>query len=395
MSLLSSLSVLNPLQRTALADPPGVSGGGASGLLRAPARPAARSRPTVRPSVPTKTKTGVAVIIPAYNEAASIADTIESVKRQTVRPDEIIVIDDCSKDRTGDIAREHGATVVRTPTNTGNKSSALNYGLTFVTSEMTLAIDADTVLADDAIEKLLPAMKEPDVAGACGYVIPRFVRSIWERGRYVEYLFAFSLYKPLQDYYEKPLLASGCFAIYRTEVLRSVGGWPHRTLAEDMDLTWNCYLAGWRVRFVEDAVCYPIEPHNLTFLSRQLRRWSAGFIQCVKVHWQDVVHVPFLRNVVMIGLWDATLCALAFLVLLPLLAIFVSPIFLLGYFIDIPAILVPVLRKAHQRGEVKQALASLPGFFVIRFINSYYVLRAVWTEFIMPSQSVRVFQKGH
>lgn len=359
--------------------------------------PAARPRRASVPkrATPAKASTGVAVIIPAYNEAASIADTIESVKRQTIRPDEIIVIDDCSKDRTGEIAKAHGAHVVRTPTNTGNKSSALNYGLAFVSSELTLAIDADTVLADDALEKLLPAMKDEDVAGACGYVIPRHVRTLWERGRYVEYLFAFSLYKPLQDFYDKPLLASGCFAMYRTKVLRELGGWPHRTLAEDMDLTWNCYLAGWRVRFVEDAVCYPIEPHNLKFLRTQLRRWSAGFLQCVKVHWRDVVHVPFLRNVVAIGLWDATLCALAFLLLLPLLAVFVSPIFLLGYFIDIPAVLVPVLRKARQRGEVKRALASLPGFFVIRFINSYYVLRAVWTELIMPRMSVKVFQKGH
>ncbi|HVZ93118.1 MAG TPA: glycosyltransferase family 2 protein [Phycisphaerales bacterium] len=357
--------------------------------------PAVGRQPRMKPRAKPSRTTGVAVLIPAYNEEASIRDTIASVKAQSVLPDEIIVVDDCSSDRTGEFAAEAGARVVRTPKNTGNKSSALNYGLTMIESEFTLAIDADTVLAEDAIELLLPAMEDEKVAGACGYVIPRRVQTIWERGRYVEYLFAFSLYKPLQDYYDKPLLASGCFSLYRTKVLRELDGWPCRTLAEDMDLTWNCYLAGYKVRFVEDAVCYPIEPHNLKFLSRQLRRWSAGFVQCVRVHWKDVVHIPFLRNVVAIGMWDATLCALAFLALLPLLAIFVSPIFLLGYFIDMPAVLVPVMRKAIQRGEVGRALASLPGFFVIRFVNSYYVLRAIWTELICRKQSVRVFQKGH
>lgn len=386
MSSIPASSIITGVQRSLAPSLP---------AALAPARPAPRRAPQARPAGAPETTSGVTVIIPAYNEAASIADTLASLKRQTIIPDEVIVIDDCSSDGTSDIARGCGVSVIRTPKNTGNKSSALNYGLQFVSSEHTLAIDADTVLADDAIEKLLPAMEEPDVAGACGYVIPRHVRTLWERGRYIEYLFAFSLYKPLQDYYDRPLLASGCFAIYRTSVLRALGGWPHRTLAEDMDLTWNCYLAGWRVRFIEDAVCYPIEPHNLSFLSKQVRRWSAGFIQCVKVHWRDVVHVPFLRHVVAIGLWDATLCALAFLFLLPALAIFVSPLFLMGYFIDIPAVLVPVLRKAHQRGEVGRALASLPGFFVIRFINSWYVLRAVWTELLFPRHSLKVFHKGH
>ena len=58
---------------------------------------------------------------------------------------------------------------------------------------------------------------------ACGFVVPRVVSSIWERGRYIEYLFAFSFYKQIQDYYGKPVIASGCFSIYRTQALRASG----------------------------------------------------------------------------------------------------------------------------------------------------------------------------
>lgn len=71
---------------------------------------------------------GVTVLIPAYNEEASIADTVRSVQRQTSPAVEIIVIDDCSKDRTGEIARSLGATVVRPAQNQGSKATALNYG---------------------------------------------------------------------------------------------------------------------------------------------------------------------------------------------------------------------------------------------------------------------------
>ena len=51
--------------------------------------------------------------------------------------------------------------------------------------------------------------------------MPRDFSSVWERGRYIEYLLAFSFYKPIQDHYAKPLIASGCFSIYRTERLPS------------------------------------------------------------------------------------------------------------------------------------------------------------------------------
>jgi len=89
-----------------------------------------------------------------------------------------------------------------------------------------MAIDADTTLAPDAIQKLLPALDDPKISAACGLVLPRYVKSVWERGRYIEYLFAFSFYKPIQDYYERPLISSGCFSVYRTEALRANNGCP-------------------------------------------------------------------------------------------------------------------------------------------------------------------------
>src|SRR5881296_1750104 len=286
----------------------------------------------------------VTVIVPAFNEAASVADTIRSLHAQTARPREIIVVDDCSTDGTGDVARALGVVVVRPPTNTGSKAGAQNFGLRSVRTPLTVAVDADTVLARDALECLLPAFERPAVAAACGFVLPQRVRSLWERGRYVEYLFAFTYYKRLQEYYGKPLISSGCFSIYRTGILRAQGGWSNRTLAEDMDLTWSLYQAGYQVRFVPEAVCYPIEPRTFRLMGTQLRRWSHGFVQNVKLHWRGLLRVPFLRSAVAVAFWDATIAAALYLVLLPLLALaFKSPWVLLGYLIDAPVVLVPVL----------------------------------------------------
>jgi biofilm PGA synthesis N-glycosyltransferase PgaC len=334
------------------------------------------------------------VIVPAYNECASIADTVRSLKEQSAAPTEIIVVDDFSTDGTGDIARSLGVTVVRPPANTGSKAGAQNFALPLVRTPYVMAVDADTTLAPDAIELLLGSFGD-DVAAACGFVIPRRVRTIWERGRYIEYLFAFTFYKQIQDYYGKPLISSGCFSMYRTDVLRAHGGWSTRTLAEDMDLTWSLYESRQHVTFVPAAVCYPIEPHDFGMMSKQLRRWSHGFVQNVRLHWRGLLNVPYLRSAVAVATWDAIIASIVYLMVVPLLAlVFRNPWFLLGYVIDIPALLVPVLVGAAPRREIGRALLSLPAFMILRTVNALFFVEAVWSEWVRGKRFA-VYEKGH
>ncbi len=357
--------------------------------IRAPHRQARTAHPSPVRTVP------VTVIVPAYNEAATLADTILSLRAQTVTPAEIVVVDDGSTDGTGEVARGLGVTVLRPPANTGSKAGAQSFALDEVRTELVIAIDADTVLAPDAIERLLAAFDDPEVAAACGTVLPRRVETLWERGRYVEYLFAFTFYKQVQDHYAAPLISSGCFSMYRTDALRAAGGWSDRTLAEDMDLTWTFYQRGAKVRFVAEAVCYPLEPHDLRFMNTQLRRWSHGFVQNVQLHWRGILDVPFLRSAVAVSFWDAIVAALIYLLLLPLAALLAgNPWLLLGYVIDVPAIAVPVLAGAIPRGELGRALASLPAFFVLRTLNAVHFLRAAWLE-LVRGRSFHVYLKGH
>lgn len=336
------------------------------------------------------------VIIPAYNEESSVAETVRSVLAQTTPPSRVIVVDDGSTDRTGELARLAGAEVIRPQVNTGSKAGAQNFALTEVNSLYTMAIDADTTLAPDAIEQLLPALHEDEqVAAACGFVIPRYVHTIWERGRYVEYLLSFSFFKPTQDYYGKPLISSGCFSAYRTEQLRAHGGWSERTRAEDMDLTWSLYRADAKVRFIPEAVCFPIEPHDFGFMSKQLRRWSHGFVQNVGLHWKGILRLPLLSTMVGVAMFDAVVATLLYLLVLPVAAIALgNPLMLLAYVVDLPAVMVPVLAKAWRRRELGRALASLPSFFVLRTVNGFFMLEAVWKEVVLK-RPLLVYEKGH
>jgi len=351
----------------------------------------------VRISKPTRSIRGdgqITVIVPAYNEVESIADTINSLRHQDLPPDRIIVVDDCSTDGTGELARSLGVEVVRTSTNTGSKAGAQTYALSFVDTEFTIAIDADTILAPDAMRHLFTVMENSAAAAACGYVLPRSVKSIWERGRYIEYLFAFSFFKPIQDHFGRPLISSGCFSIYRTDVLRDIGGWSDRTMAEDMDLTWSLYASGRKVRFVPSAICYPIEPSNFRFLKCQLRRWSHGFWQNLNLHWREVLEQPYLRSTVTVMLWDAVVTGVIVLFVVPPLGLFVNPLVFLAYVIDLPLIAVPVLAEALRRGEFMRALTSLPAYPVLRMVNTVYMLKAFWLEFVRK-RSLRVYEKGH
>lgn len=324
-----------------------------------------------------------------------MGDTIESLLSQTVAAAEIIVIDDGSTDGTGEVARRYGVRVLRPEANTGSKAGAQNLALAEVTTEYTMAIDADTIVAPDAIEQFLTVMQDSSVAAACGFVVPRSIRTVWERGRYIEYLLAFSFYKPIQDHYGKPLIASGCFSIYRTDVLQAHGGWQTRTMAEDMDLTWSMYHAGQRVRFVPEAVCYPIEPHNFSFMRKQLRRWSHGFMQNVQLHWARLLPIGFLRSVIGVALWESTIASVIYLVVVPFTALWLqNPLLLLVYVLDAPALMVPVLAQAAARKEFGRALVSIPAFFVLRVVNCVFVLEAIWSEFVVK-RPLLVYEKGH
>lgn len=348
-----------------------------------------------RPAVDGRDYLGVTVIVPAYNEAASIADTVRSLQAQTARPARIVVVDDCSADGTGDIARRLGVEVMTPPANTGSKAGAQNFALATVTTGYVMAVDGDTVLASDAIELVASAMAgDPNTAAVCGYVIPQRVRTLWERGRYVEYLYSFSFAKQVQDFYRRPLISSGCFSLYNTEILKSVGGWDTRTVTEDMDLTWTFYEQGRAVRFVPEAVSYPVEPATFHFMRTQLRRWSHGFWQNILLHRKALPRVPMLASVVAVVVWDAVIASLILTVVLPVLIVLVDPLFAVGYLIDLPFIAVPVLVEGIRRRETGTALASIPCFVVLRMLNVVMMQKAFVCEVVLR-RSLGVYEKGH
>jgi cellulose synthase/poly-beta-1,6-N-acetylglucosamine synthase-like glycosyltransferase len=112
----------------------------------------------------------VTIFVPAYNEEDGIRYTLDALMQQTDRPERIIVVDDCSQDNTGLVAREYGVEVLRPPHNLGSKAKAQNYALPYCATDLVLPVDADTILAADYVERIKLPFEDPRVVIAAGNV---------------------------------------------------------------------------------------------------------------------------------------------------------------------------------------------------------------------------------
>jgi hypothetical protein len=89
------------------------------------------------------------------------------------------------------------------------------------------------------------------------------------------------------------------------------------------------------------------------------------------------------------------IASFGYLVLIPLLTIlFMNPLFLLAYLLDAPVVLIPVLVAARRSRGVGEVFASLPAFFLLRTVNSVFILEALWSELILR-RPLLVYEKGH
>jgi glycosyltransferase involved in cell wall biosynthesis len=120
---------------------------------------------------PASAPLSYSVVIPAYNAAKFLADTILSVQGQTVRPNEVIVVDDESTDNTRDIARSLGTIALRTQTN-GGPAKARNIGIRASTGDVIAFLDADDLWEPDHCEELLRLLQTfPQVGLVFGHSV--------------------------------------------------------------------------------------------------------------------------------------------------------------------------------------------------------------------------------
>jgi cellulose synthase/poly-beta-1,6-N-acetylglucosamine synthase-like glycosyltransferase len=309
----------------------------------------------------------VAVLIPAYNEETVIVRTIRSVLNSDYKNLHVIVIDDGSLDRTFDVARQAyaseiaaGRVQVLTHPN-GGKASALNFALERMTEEVYVGIDADTVIAPDAISKLIPHFEDPRIGAMAGNAKVGNRVNLWTRWQALEYITSQNFERRALALFHVVTVVPGAIGAWRTAPVKAAGGYPLNTVAEDADLTMNLLEQGLRVDYEDRSLAFTEAPVDVNGLMRQRFRWSFGILQAVWKH-----RLAFIRNKAM-GLF-ALPNILIFQMLLPLVSPFIDLMFLAGivnYFIDLY-----YHPEAASAASFEKLIAYFFTFLLIDFITS-------------------------
>ena len=295
---------------------------------------------------------GVSIVVPAYNEANGIAQSVRAMLTVRYPLHEVVVVDDGSSDDTFDVLRRtfglvpvqrvppgripllgsvravwaastgEPLTVVRKH-NAGRRADALNAGLNYARHELVCMVDADSILEVEALLHVAkPFVDDPRHVVGTGGVIRtangtriergqvvdvRAPRSWLVRIQIVEYLRAFLLGRTGWSRVGGLLIISGAFGLFRKDLVYEVGGLDPDSMAEDADLVTTLHRhlrrqrRAYRLVFVAEPVCWTEVPATRQVLARQRRRWSYGLGQLLW-KFRGMVGNPRYRTIGLVAL---------------------------------------------------------------------------------------------
>jgi GT2 family glycosyltransferase len=206
----------------------------------------------------------VSVIVPAHESAVPLAECLAALAAARPAPAEVIVVDDASADATAAVARAAGARLLSLSRRSG-PAAARNHGARTATGDVLLFVDADVVVAPDAIGRVHEALRDPGMAAVFGSydAAPRVP------GLVSQYRNLLHHHVHQRGQREAWTFWAGLGAV-RAEAFRWVGGFDARRFpepsVEDIDLGFRLRRAGCRIR---------LDP-QLT--GTHLKRWTLGSV---------------------------------------------------------------------------------------------------------------------
>lgn len=244
---------------------------------------------------PGETAPSVAIIVPCWNEATTIAATCESLLALDYPSDklEIILVDDGSTDATPfAMARFANHPLVRIiRKENGGKHTALNAGIASTDAEFIGCLDADSFVEPDALKEIIPCFAREKVAAVTAAMSVHEPKSLLQHMQAAEYAFGITyrhVFASINGLYVTP----GPFSFYRRSILAELGEFRHAHQTEDMEMALRIQRAGYEIENAPRARVYTKSPDTLTKLVKQRTRWTAGFIRNVLGEYRDLVGSP-------------------------------------------------------------------------------------------------------
>jgi cellulose synthase/poly-beta-1,6-N-acetylglucosamine synthase-like glycosyltransferase len=280
----------------------------------------------------------ISLLVPAYNEEATITPSLKSLLQLDYPEFEIIVINDGSKDGTlAELIREfallpfpqayrqsvpcqevrgiyrstrHPALRVIDKAN-GGKADALNAGINAARCPLFCAVDADSILQRDSLQKVVrPFVEDPRtivsggtvrIANGCK-ISGGFLSEVGLPGKLlvrfqvVEYLRAFLFGRLGWTPLNAVLIVSGAFGLFKTGEVIAAGGYRRDTVGEDMELIVRLHRlhrqrgTPYRITYVPDPICWTEAPESLKVLRAQRTRWQRGLAESLTMNRKLLLH---------------------------------------------------------------------------------------------------------
>jgi len=250
----------------------------------------------------------VTIFVPAHNEEASIESTIHHLENRMNYPAdkyEIIVINDGSTDRTGEILAElqqqyDDLRVVTIVKNRG-KAAGYNIAIAFAKGDFILSNDADTKPNPDAIWQYMSYFERPgghNVGAVTGNMLAANRTTLTALAQQDELNSIIGIIKRAQMTFGALFAFSGANTMYRKQAVLDVGGWHAEQPTEDIAICWDMQILGWRALFAPHIRFFLDVPEKLKPLIKQRRRWSSGGIYVLFTKGARLARHP-IRNYAM------------------------------------------------------------------------------------------------
>ena len=231
----------------------------------------------------------VSILIPAYNEEKTIIGTMESVMNINYPKNklDVIVINDGSSDGTGIQAEkfieEHNLSHFKLISHDNiGKANSMNKALKLAKGEFFTWLDADSFVEPDTLRKMLSFFynqDDPQLAIVTPAMKVFKPKNVLQKIQWIEYLVMIFVGR-LSSHLDSLYVAPGPFSMYRTDIIRKVGGFDNSTLTEDQEIAYRMQKYNYRIKQCFDAYVYTVSPHELVPFYKQRRRWYLGSISC-------------------------------------------------------------------------------------------------------------------
>lgn len=393
----------------------------------------------------------ITLLVPAHNEEKSIVESVGSLLSLDYPGLEVIVINDGSSDHTlAQLKREYRLqpasllyiheiptaplhAIYRSPVeprllvldkdSAGSKADAVNAGLNAATSPYICTVDADSVLEKDSLLRIMASVvSDPNRVVAVGGIVRVLNGCNTVRGKLadirlpkrgievfqvIEYLRAFLIGREAWAQFNALPIISGAFGVFRTDLVRQVGGYRAKAIGEDFDLVVRLHrhlLAQgkeYHINFIPDPTCWTEVPSDIRSLARQRARWQKGLIDTLWPHRDVLFRGQYGRfgSLILPYMWVFELLAPVFellgystIILAALLGMLSQQFFLLflvfGYafatLISIGSVLLEEMtyrRYSRSREVARLLLYCLFEHFPYRQITMIWRLQGLWQYF--------------